>query len=133
MARALSVLTACVIAATCHPAAAVTDAGHFMRGGGIGSAKCLDFIAAMASVTREGGLNSIGGANIINPYMQYLIGFQTGYNMGKPGPYDVLAPLEEDAHNKALVWIDAWCTRNPELNFDLGIFALVKVLRPDMD
>jgi hypothetical protein len=45
--------------------------------------------------------------------MEYILGFQTGYNMGAAGVYDVFDSLGEKPGFKALLAIEAWCSKHP--------------------
>lgn len=108
-------------------ASAATEKG-FMTGGGIGSVRCTEFIDAMATARQQGGIENPAGVRIIHQFTQYVLGFRTGYNMAKPGVFDIFAPLGEKAGNQALIWIDSWCVRNPSSTFDFGIFELLRLL-----
>lgn len=118
-----------VVVITSQPALAATDQG-FMTGGGVGSVSCPDFVDAMALARQRGGIKSPGGVQVVHQFIQYVLGFRTGFNMAWPGVYDAFAPMgNEDVGNKSIVYIESWCANHPASGFDDGIFELLKTLK----
>jgi hypothetical protein len=111
-----------------NEAIASDETGKFMTGGGVGSVSCPEFLDSMATARQRGGLSSLGGVTAIAPFAMYVAGFQTGYNMGVEGVYDVFAPLGDNANEKVLISVEAWCSKHPEATFDFGLFDLLKLL-----
>jgi len=124
------VMSVIIVALFSSGAGAYTEKG-FMTGGGVGSVSCPDFLNAMATARQSGGLTSVAGVRIINPFGSYVLGFQTGYNFGADGVYDVFSSFgaEGDHTNKILFAIEPWCAQHPEAKFDTALFELLKTLR----
>jgi hypothetical protein len=119
-----------VLAILSTQALARTDKG-LMTGGGVGKSSCPEFLDSMATARQRGGLESYAGVPVINPFIEYIAGFQTGYNLGAPGVYDVFETLGEKPVSKALFTIEAWCSKHPEADFDDGIFDLLRTLQDE--
>jgi hypothetical protein len=103
--------------------------GMFMRGGGVGSVGCPQFLNAMATARQSGGLQSLTGIKLIQGYVMYILGFQTGFNSQAEGVYDIWSPLGDDPANSALYAIEPWCQQHPEANFGQGVIALADKLQ----
>jgi|GEM_PF-4388077 hypothetical protein len=108
-------------------AVAYTEKG-FMVGGGVGAVSCPDFLDAMATARQSGGVTTNAGANVINPYLQYVVGFQTGYNFAADGVFDVFGSLGKDPAIKVLFAIEPWCAKHPEEHFADALLDLLKTL-----
>jgi hypothetical protein len=52
-------------------------------------------------------------------------GFETAYNLLKPGVHDIFAPFGPSPSNEVLFGVEAWCRDHPEEAFGdaLTIFA----------
>ncbi len=101
--------------------------GNFIRGGGVGGVNCSTFISVMTQAQLDGGLTSLGGADKINPYANYITGFQTGYNLAHPTTHDIFKKVGgASPTNKALFWIEDWCRNNPQELFGEAVIALAK-------
>ena len=68
------------------PAVGADNNGQYLVGGGVGALPCTQFLNAMAEARQEGGF---GGADRINSWSSYVLGFETGYNAAKPGVQEV--------------------------------------------
>src|SRR5262249_42579642 len=82
--------------------------GNYYIGGAVGGRKCPWFLNAMTEARQLGGLHSItGGAYRVEEWEGYVLGFETGYNLGAPGIVDVFASLgrsEDERVDNALYW-----------------------------
>jgi len=56
--------------------------GFYVRGGGVGSVKCAEFLNDMSTARQIGSLGSIGGSKIIDVYSEYVLGVKRGIKMG---------------------------------------------------
>lgn len=108
--------------------------GNYYIGGGVGGLKCPEFLNAMRETRQFGGVHSItGGANRISVWEEYLLGFETGYNLGSPGVLDVFASLggsDVERLDNALYWIESWCEKHPDQLFGSAAVALAQTLHP---
>jgi hypothetical protein len=115
-------------------AARAADAeGHYYVGGGVGGLKCPSFLNDMTEVRQLGGLHSItGGASRIAPWQGYVLGFETGYNLGTPGIVDVFASLgssDTERLDNVIYWIESWCLTHPDKLFGSAVAALAQSLQ----
>jgi hypothetical protein len=65
----------------------------------------------------------------LDPYRQYLLGFQAGYSWQAPGPVEVFASLGNPPINKAPDAIAARCAGNARAKFAAGLKAVVRKMR----
>ena len=107
--------------------------GNYYVGGGVGGLKCPSFLNAMTEARQLGGLHSLaGGAHQIYPWQGYVLGFETGYNLGAPGIVDVFASLgrsDDERLDNAVYWIEGWCQKHPDRLFGSAVAALAQTLR----
>lgn len=113
------------------PAHAFDKDGHYLMGGGVGMTLCPDFLNSMATARQEGGLHSLAGANLMQGYQNYVLGFQTAFNAKVNGVLDIFAPLGVDPASQALYQIEPWCQQHPDKKFGEGVLALAEKLRPE--
>src|ERR1043166_8127960 len=73
-----------------------------------GLASCPAFVAAMTAAQAQVGTPDL------DPYRQYLLGFQKGYSWQAPSPIEVFAPLGDPPIAKALDAIAVWCGGNAQ-------------------
>ena len=99
--------------------------GEYITGGGVGSISCSMYISLLNRAELSGGLGSIAGINIINAYMNYTLGFQTGYNPSHLGKKDVFEKFGTPPTNKILPLVGEWCEKNLDKNFGNGLVAVV--------
>jgi len=109
-------------------AGAADKQGKYLMGAGPGASSCPRFQDAMATARQRGGLDATGGAQVIEPFITYVLGFQTGYNVAAPGTYDIFAKLHDW---DPLYAIEAWCKDNPTRTFGDGVVALAVKLSKD--
>jgi hypothetical protein len=102
---------------------AADSSGKFRSGGGVGSSPCPAFLNALATGRQLGGA---AGAKVIDPYLQYVLGFQTGFNFEAEGVYDIFGSLPD---YNVLYAIEPWCTQNPDKPFSNGLLDLANNLR----
>jgi len=99
--------------------------GEYIVGGGVGSVSCSQYISLLAQAQLAGGINSLEGANMVNPYMSYIVGFQTGYNVSHQGKKDIFADIGgASPTSKALFLIEDWCKKNPDKRFGAAVITL---------
>jgi hypothetical protein len=122
---AVLVVFPCVVS----PLIAADQSGHFVRGGGVGSLLCTQFLNAMAEARQEGGLTSIAGANRINVWQSYVVGFQTGYNFAMPGVQDIFSAFGLSPANNVLYGVEPWCQHNPTEYFGDALIIFSEGLR----
>ena len=121
--------TSAIIVLLGNAAAARDDRGFWM-GGGVGSASCPDFLNAMATARKRGGLTSVAGLREIAPYQYYVAGFQTGYNSEADGVYDIFESLgHDDTPDRVLSELESWCASHPDQTFAIALVALAQSLR----
>jgi hypothetical protein len=97
--------------------------GAFFQGGGVGSVKCQDFIASMEK-GRALGIGSVGHANEIQGFAMYVLGFQTGYNMGTPDTYNIFDSIKDTS--ELLARIENECHKEASLQFGEAVIAFVQ-------
>ncbi len=96
--------------------------GEYMVGGGVGGVSCNIFISSMASAQVKGGLNSIEGVDAVLPFISYVLGFQTGYNVAHPSIRDIFSAVDGNTDtDKILFWVEDWCKKNPKETFGFGL------------
>ena len=111
-------------------AAAARDDRGFRMGGGVGAVSCPDFLNAMATARKKGGLTSVAGLREIAPYQYYISGFQTGYNSEADGVYDIFESLgNDDASDRVLSELELWCASHPDQTFAIALLAIAQSLR----
>ncbi len=121
-------LCALAIVAIAPSAGAADENGKYVIGGGVGSAKCPEFLNSMATARQKGGLNSFGGITEIQGYLMYASGFQTGYNLLSKTGADIFADLGKDDTENALYAIEPWCAGNHTSTFGQALVALSEKL-----
>ena len=109
--------------------AAARDERGFWMGGGVGSVGCPEFLNAMATARKKGGLTSVAGLREIAPFKYYVSGFQTGFNSEADGVYDIFESLGHDAPDRVLPAIEPCCASHPDQTFASGVLALAQSLR----
>jgi hypothetical protein len=107
--------------------------GHFSGGGGVGAVTCPKFLDIMADARQRGGNQTPEGAKTYVPFWDFLAGFQTAYNMLAPGVYDVFAPLGQQWSLDGLYAIEAWCAKNPDKDFSVGVIELARSMREKLN
>jgi hypothetical protein len=117
-----------LFAATSRVSAADSQ-GRFEMGGGVGASGCPDFLNAMATARQRGGATSAEGVRVINSHIQYVLGFQTGFNVEAEGIYDIFASLGDNPAVNALYAIEPWCAQNPDKKWATGLLVLSSRLR----
>jgi hypothetical protein len=70
-------------------------------------------------------VSSLKGVKEIDGYMEYVLGFQTGYNMMASGTYDIFAKLQDF---DPLFVIEAWRKDHATMTFGRGVIALAEKL-----
>jgi hypothetical protein len=110
--------------------AAAADANGFIMGGHVGALGCPEFLNAMATARQRGGLQSVAGVNIINAWMSYVAGFQTGFNSEADGIYDIFKSLNNPSN--VLYAIEPWCASHPDKSFADALLVLAYSLRAKM-
>ncbi len=100
-----------------------------MMGGGIGMSKCPAFLNAMATARANGGVDHMNGLLHVGPYVMYVLGFATGYNMSTEGVYDIFKDYGDKAGFYALYAIEPWCQQNPNAVFASGLTVLAAKLK----
>jgi hypothetical protein len=88
-----------------------------------------DYLNAMATARKRGGLMSVAGLREIAPYQYYVSGFQTGYNSEADGVYDIFESFGHDAPDRVLSEIEIWCASHPDQTFPIALLALAQSLR----
>lgn len=111
------------------PASAADSAGQYMIGGGVGSLQCVQLTNDMAEARAMGGQTTIAGANKLNIWNQYVVGFQTGYNDAAPGVRDIFARFGSSPSNEVLARIEPWCRQHPLELFGTALIKFVETLR----
>lgn len=105
-------------------AMAVGKSGKFMQSGGVGGHSCSFFISIM-DAARKHGLGSheylLGTANQIN----YILGFQTGYNLQANDTCNILGGYEVD---QMFAWLYKYCQDNPLEKFSGAVVSLSFIL-----
>jgi len=102
--------------------------GNYEVGGGVGSVTCAKFLDAMATARQLGGVSSIKGLPYVVAYMDYIDGFQTGFNLEAPGVYDVFAKLPGF---DPLFAVEPWCKDHPDKRFGMAVVNLALKLTDD--
>lgn len=120
-------LTIAFLSTWVQNAGAADTQGRYMAGGGFGSTTCPQFVDAMARARQAGGVSSPHGVNAITNFMNYVLGFQTGYNLMSNGVFDIFAKIDVQ-HFDALFAIEAWCKDHPAAKFSDGVIALADKL-----
>lgn len=115
-------LAACVVVFSPHLARAADAAGIVWIGGGAGGVECPSFVSVMERA-RAAGLGTVEYVSQTQGFMNYVVGFQTGYNMQTPNTCDIFAHVSSD---QVLAWAENWCRANPLLKFGGGMIALAK-------
>jgi hypothetical protein len=108
---------------------AADEQGRFMRGGGTGSVPCTTFTSIIIKAQIAGGFRTAEGADIINSYVMYVLGFQTGYNLAAEGTYDIFANWGDNPSERALFWVNKWCQENPSKVFGQGVIEMAETLK----
>jgi hypothetical protein len=111
------------------PVSAADSSGQYLVGGGVGGLPCTRFLNAMAEARREGGLTSIAGVNRINDWVEYVVGFETGYNYATPGVRDIFSAFGPSPAFDVLYGIEPWCQRNPTELFGHALVVFAEGLR----
>jgi hypothetical protein len=111
------------------PLSAADSSGQYLVGGGVGGLPCTQFLNAMAEARQEGGLTSIAGANRINVYQEYVLGFETAYNYATPGVRDIFSAFGPSPANDVLYGIEPWCQHNPAELFGKALIVFAERLR----
>jgi hypothetical protein len=88
-----------------------------------GQASCPSFIAVKQPSTTAPDMAAL------EPYRQYLLGFEKGYSWQAPAPIDVFAVLGDPPLDKALDAIAAWCVVNQQGTFADGLKSVVRKMR----
>lgn len=122
-----AVLAAVVIFAAA-PAWARDKDGNFQIGGGVGAVNCPQFLDIVAQARQSGGTKTVQGVTLLNPFLQYVLGFQTGFNLMNPEIYDVFAKLGDDPAGSALFAIEPYCQQHPDKRFGQGLLWLAGTL-----
>lgn len=93
--------------------------GRYMVGGGVGSARCVDFIAAMEEARRLGWARSNASISEIAPFVAFVSGFQTAYNAHVADTCDVFRAQDGNDLFTRLMGIENVC-RQSEANIRFG-------------
>jgi hypothetical protein len=101
--------------------------GRFTAGGGAGSVSCPMFLDDMATARQLGSLKTADGLRQIDGYVNYALGFQTGFNLMALGIVDIFAKVKDV---NLLFAIEPWCKDHPDKNFSDGVIALAIKLSP---
>lgn len=101
--------------------------GLFFMGGGAGGVKCPDFVASMEK-GRAQGINSLGYVQETQGFTMYILGFQTGYNMGSSNTYDIFNGIKSEY--ELLAKIEDYCRSNSSVRFGDAVIALAKAQHP---
>jgi hypothetical protein len=83
----------------------------------------------MAEARQAGGLTSVAGADRINVWATYVLGFETGYNYAMPDVRDIFRAFGPSPANDVLYGIEPWCQRNPTEFFGQALIAFAESLR----
>ena len=62
--------------------------------------------------------------NVIDGFVMYVAGFQTGFNSDADGVYDIFNSFGENSALKALYAIEPWCASHPDKKFSTALIAL---------
>jgi hypothetical protein len=124
--RVAAIALALVMAAA--PAWARDKTGNFMIGGGVGGIHCPEFLDAVAQARQAGGFKTVAGVNLLNPFVQYVLGFETGFNLINTEVYDVFANLGDDPGGSAIYAIEPYCQQHPDKRFGDGVLWLAATL-----
>lgn len=101
--------------------------GQYVVGGGVGGVICSEYISLLSQAQLRGGLTSAPGAYTMNSYSNYILGFQTGYNISHLGEKDIFSEIGGvNPSNKALFLIEDWCKKNPEKRFGEAVIKLAE-------
>lgn len=119
MFRVLGVLLLTVFVSV--PAFGADGASNFYIGGGAGGVTCPNFVSAMEKA-RSQGVGTVDFANTTQGFTMYVLGFESGYNMGKPSTYDIF-PNKSSVY-PLLNWVENWCRVHPGASFGAGVVAL---------
>ena len=82
----------------------------------------------MATARQKGGVGTLPGVREINSYVQYVLGFQTGFNSQFEGVYDIFSSFGSSPAFSALYAIEPWCASHPEGTFGKAVLALATTL-----
>ena len=103
--------------------------GRFVAGGGVGDLGCIDFLDATATARQQSRFETLPVGSTINLFMQYVLGFTTGFNMSKDGVSHIFRSFGQNHGLKVLLAIEPWRARNPTKSFDEALFHIVWMLR----
>jgi len=120
---ALALLATLLLAGPAH---AADQHGNYVVGGGVGGVTCPEFVNTIDEARRY-GVGSSEWATRTQGYVMYILGFQTGYNLAKPGTFDLFANVSTD---QVLAQLETWCRQNPLKKFGQGFEPLVDALSP---
>jgi hypothetical protein len=84
-----------------------------------GSTPCAAFTAAVQLAATDSG-------RTLDPFREYLLGFEKGYAWQAPAPFDVFATLGEPPIDRALAAIATWCAGSADGTFADGLKAVVR-------
>ena len=103
---------------------AVDKSGKYMQGRGVGGHSCPFFISIIDEAKKHGlGLHEylIGTA----AQMNYILGFQTGYNLQANDTCDIFGGYEVD---QMFAWLYKYCQDNPLEKFGGAVVSLSLIL-----
>jgi hypothetical protein len=128
----MSVRTVCwllivALATWCPRSIGADKQGRFMMGGGVGGVTCPQFLNQMASARQAGGVGSVAGSEFTSNFSNYILGFQTGYNMMSRNRFDIFAKLDMQNFDSLYI-IESWCKDHPTDKFSDGVIALAEKL-----
>lgn len=105
-------------------AMAVDKSGKFVSGGGVGGHSCPFFISIMDEAKKH-GLGSRKYALGISAQMNYILGFQTGYNLQANDTCDIFGGYELD---QIFAWLYKYCQDNSLEKFGGAVVSLSLIL-----
>ena len=103
--------------------------GNYKIGGGVGVMKCPEFLDVMATHRQLGGMNTESGAVAVNPEIEYVLGFQTGFNLVSTSGLDIFQKISPSEGVNALYAIEPYCQQHPDKNFGQALIWLATYLR----
>ena len=108
-------------------AQAADSGGRFYMGGGAGGVTCPEFVRVMEQI-KEDPSGSLEYVTKTSSFVMYVLGFRSGYNIGKPDTFDIFHGLSVE---QILKWIELHCRENPLSKFGSVLYLLQKQVYPN--
>ncbi len=108
-------------------AQAADSGGRFYMGGGAGGVTCPEYVRVMEQA-KEHPPDSLEYVTKTSSFVMYVLGFRSGYNIGKSDTFDIFHGLSVE---QILTWIELRCRENPLLEFGTVLFLLQEQVYPN--